>query len=406
MNTKKCFLLICINICQVCFGQATSSIYGIARKTTPSSLFLANINSTTGTITNISSVSLGSGFINNGCDIDPINQIFFYQDASSKFMSIDLVTGNVVSSPTMTNINADNFDFFEYNCVDSTIYGIARKNSPTELFLAKINPTTGVVTNISQTSIGSGFINIGCAIDPINNKFFYKDISSKFMSIDLVSGNIISNPLITNPNADHFDFFAYNYIDSTIYGIARKNSPAELFLAKIDPSTGIVTNISSNSIGTSFINNGCTIDPVNKIFYYQDIAAKFMSIDMVTGNLISNPSMTNINANFFDFFEYSNNSYCSHPNFINNSSVTNHSMLQYPNPLTEQLTVEYELTDDFSTAEIIIYSAIGVEIKRLTVDNNINKITIDVAEIESGNYFYEFRTPDGFRTFKKIIIQR
>jgi hypothetical protein len=54
-----------------------------------------------------------------------------------------------------------------YAQVSNTFYGLARKNTPAnEIFLATVNPTTGVVTNVSPSSL-SPIVNLtGAALDP------------------------------------------------------------------------------------------------------------------------------------------------------------------------------------------------------------------------------------------------
>ena len=64
-----------------------------------------------------------------------------------------------------------------YAQIDSTIFGLARKNNPNAIYFAKINPTTGVVSNISGTSLATCINVTGSAstIDPTKGEFYFRD---------------------------------------------------------------------------------------------------------------------------------------------------------------------------------------------------------------------------------------
>src|SRR6185436_1628236 len=91
---------------------------------------------------------------------------------------------------------------------------------------------------------------------------------------------------------------AFGQTDPCIYGLARKSVTQEIYFAKINPSTGVVTNVSTSSLANS-LTLGSTIDPFRKIFYFTS-GGKFNGVDMITGSIITNPTITNINGTYFD----------------------------------------------------------------------------------------------------------
>jgi len=261
------FMLFLFLLGTSAFSQNDTTIYGLAHKSSPAEIYLAKINPATGVVSNISSAPIASA-VSGSTTIDPVNKMFYFTQYGGTFSAVNLVTGNVISNPPVTN--ATYFEGFHFNCTDNTIYGLARNTSPPEIFLAKINPLTGVVTNISSSSLANNITGSATALDP-QNKIFYFTTNSKFVGVSLETGNIVSSPSMSNSNGTFFEGFLYNRDDATIYGLARNGSPPEIYFAKINPATGIVTNISNASLA-SIIINGTAIDPVNRIFYFDKIS--------------------------------------------------------------------------------------------------------------------------------------
>jgi hypothetical protein len=69
--------------------------------------------------------------------------------------------GGEVSELVLSFILSASFSFAQ---LGSTMFGLAR-NSPSGVFLATMDPTTGIATNLSQTSISSSINLTGAAGD-------------------------------------------------------------------------------------------------------------------------------------------------------------------------------------------------------------------------------------------------
>jgi hypothetical protein len=70
-----------------------------------------------------------------------------------------------------------------------------------------MDPTTGIATNLSQTSISSSINLTGAALNPYTNQFcFFGD--NGLLSIDLFTGLESNTATINNPNGTgYFDLF-------------------------------------------------------------------------------------------------------------------------------------------------------------------------------------------------------
>jgi hypothetical protein len=197
--------------------------------------------------------------------------------------------------------------------ISNTFYGLARKNTPVpQLFLSSINPSTGVVSNISPSSLGPLVNLTSAALNPNTNTFHYVG-GNVFKSIDLTTGTIVSTAIINNPIANStFENFRFNNADSSIYGLARRvvfdsvnnTYQNEVFLATINVASGLVTQISPNSVGLGFALAGSAIDPHLNVFYYST-GLNLIGLDMFNGTVYSNAPITMSNGVVFDNFTYS-----------------------------------------------------------------------------------------------------
>ena len=201
---------------------------------------------------------------------------------------------------------------FSFAQLGSTMFGLAR-NAPSGVFLATMDPVTGIATNLSPTSISTSINLTGAALNPYTNQFcFFGDNGLK--SIDLFTGLESNTATISNPNGTgYFDLFRFNTSDSLMYGLSRRNIPnpqtgglmGAMYLATIDANKGIISEISPSSIGQSFAYAGSAIDPHQMVFYYSN-GSQLVGLDMYTGGIFSSPTLTFPNGGQnFDNFTYS-----------------------------------------------------------------------------------------------------
>jgi hypothetical protein len=219
-------------------------------------LLLAKINTTTGTITQISPNSIGQGYAMAGSAIDPYQMVYFYSTGSN-LVGIDMYTGLVYSNTAMQLPPNSHFDNFTYSCVDTALYGLVRSNyfnsvnpfviDSTTIRLGKINPTSGVITVLSSTSLyGSGYsLNAGAAIDP-NNMTYYYSTGDFLVGASLYNGHQNSLDSIQFADGSYFDLMR-NFDNCRAINIIRSNNStgiAEINQNKIsiapNPSSSII----------------------------------------------------------------------------------------------------------------------------------------------------------------------
>jgi Secretion system C-terminal sorting domain len=197
------------------YNISDNSLYCLASTFTGNNnftgMYLSKFNTETGVLNSVSQNSIGTGYQLAGNAIDPLQMVYYYSTGST-FMGLDLYTGGIYSNPTITfsNPNEYNFSNFTYNCADNTTYGLVTENTqipnpnfpfPVNIYkmrLGKINPTTGVVTTISETPLptSSYSVNAGSTIDPDTNIYYYSDGAIVY-GISLITGLQVSASTLT-----------------------------------------------------------------------------------------------------------------------------------------------------------------------------------------------------------------
>ena len=203
--------------------------------------------------------------------------------------------------------------FSTYSQLGNTMFGLARTTNPAAVYIATMNPATGIATNVGQTSVSTSINLTGAALNPYSNQFcFIGDNGLK--SIDLTTGQITNTATVNNPNGlGYFDLFRFNTSDSFMYGLSRRNitNPQSgavtgaMYLATIDATTGTITEISPSSVGQGFAYSGSAIDPHQMVFYFST-GSQLVGLDMYNGSIFSNPTLSFPNGGQnFDNFTYS-----------------------------------------------------------------------------------------------------
>ena len=190
-------------------------------------------------------------------------------------------------------------------------YGLARRTSGSlNVYLSKINPADGRVTNLSTSSVATTVNLTGAALDPYANYFYFMG-GFDIKTLDLSTGNLVRSVTISNDSgAQNFFNFRFNNSDSTVYGLASRvtvtdsSTTSEMFLATINPVTGLITTISTTSIGSGSALASSAIDPYQRVFYYSTGSA-IVGLDMYTGSIYSTVSIAVTDGVSFDNIAYS-----------------------------------------------------------------------------------------------------
>ncbi|MFH1297775.1 MAG: T9SS type A sorting domain-containing protein [Bacteroidota bacterium] len=394
----KKILLISIFSLGYMFSQAQidSVIYGISVVSSGTGLYLAKISAQSGVVTNISqnAVSFTSGY--NGRAIDPVNHIF-YQCLDSVLLKFNLQTGDLLEAVQLIQYQTSMFYGLEYNCVDSTLYGLAWDNTGQAVWLASLDPNTGVVDIISGNPIAPSYrILTYTTLDPYHNIFYFETTNNMLIGVDFQSGGIISESVIDLPSGQYFGPIIFNCYDSIVYGLAG-NMTLGRKLAMINPNTGEVTLISQNIIANSIQNNPATLDPFQEYYYFIGGDTTFNAADLQTGELVVSSPIIPFPGTYFANFFY--NHPCLEIQVIVHD-FGKKSISIFPNPADDQITIKIfsgtinsiQLVDIFGK---VLYSGNKVIDLRITINSEV---------IPEGFYYLIVHTSEGFFV-EKIIVK-
>lgn len=78
----------------------------------------------------------------------------------------------------------------------------------------------------------------------------------------------------------------------------------------------------------------------------------------------------------------------------------------FPNPTTDEVTINCTLPQDVSNGEIVFFNLQGKEIKRFTIDRTYTTLHISTSDIASGMYYYQLQTTRRNSVCKKLIVTK
>jgi hypothetical protein len=442
---KKLLVILFALISYQTYSQTSNVLHGIVRKNYYSTAYdpfdstitfqqfdsctirLGYTDPSVGFIYNTGSFTYNQTINLTGAALNPYNNTYMSMGAVN-LNTFDLNTGAIINQvQTYNPIAPSYFDNFRFNQSDSNLYGLARRNyydpitmqTIGEVYLAKANTQTGLITQISPTSVGYGFALAGSAIDPYQMVYYYST-GANLVGLDLYTGAIYSSVSIQIPNGIAFDNFTYSCVDTALYGLIRQNyfsyiynplSPldsiqvldsATVQLGRINPNTGIVKAISPYSIinGGYSLNAGAAIDPNNKIYYFNN-GANLIGVSMVTGAIVSSNALTFADGEFFEMMRNTENCYAANPvrlNFaanLNNRLSSKNAINCYPNPVENQLNIN----SNVNISNIRIYDITGKLVLEKTNPNN--NPSINTEGLTSGLYLVRLTTED-----QQVLVQK
>lgn len=208
-----------------------------------------------------------------------------------------------------------------------------------------------------------------------------------------------TNPdiVFSNPNEFNFTNFSYNCADETVYGLVVKNTQVqnpnvpfpsmiyEMRFGKINPSTGVVTNISEVPLPTAAysVNAGSTIDPITGTYYFSN-GSNVFGISLETGLVTSTTAINNEEGSVINMMTNYNNclgAIATRTNTTLNLQQPNleANITLYPNPVSTMLTIT-------SSMAIDALEVIDMHGKTVKSSNNPSN-NLDVQDLQVGVYF-------------------
>jgi hypothetical protein len=405
-------------LCGLQVMWAQQPILGLARTTNPPSVRLATLDPSTGVLSPLSSGSVSNSINLTGAAYDfYLQRYYFIGDGG--LVGVDANTGVSLGSVALTNPLAPSyFDNFRFNPSDSLLYGLARRNvtnpqtglTQGEMFLATIDPLTGVISQISSTSIGQSYALSGSAIDPQLMLYYYTD-GSHLQALDLYNGTIFSSSTFSFPNGgQYFDNFTYNCADATMYGLIRNTTSTTMTFGKVDPATGVVTQIGSSPLNVYgfTVNGSSTIDPTTGTYYFVSTmgGVTIYGISLQTGQITQTISVTNPAGSsplYFDMMRSPSDCFDAaavrlNPALSVADSKDPQTLQIVPNPFEQHLQIAAQQ----AILSLQLLNANGQKIFSWTATEPSNQASIELPALPSGVYFATIQTPSGILQQKLV----
>ncbi|HCB63233.1 MAG: hypothetical protein A2W93_11320 [Bacteroidetes bacterium GWF2_43_63] len=305
--------------------------------------------------------------------------------------SIDVTNGSIISNPFFS-ITGSTVRELKYDNTNDLLYGLYWDGA--QFFLASVNPTNGLHTQIGTNPIsGLGSTLQGVtAFDENHHRYFALE-SNQIFSIDAITGALISSPIMSLTADEHLLHFYYNTALDTLNGLIHNSLTQIYTLISINTTTGVITRIGS---GTTFGNGDgtSTIDQLNQQYFYNyttgGTATYLATMDIATGNLVSNNSIPISNGSNIHSISYDNiknnlygiqweNDSVSSITTINNPD----EVIIYPVPTFDNIIIESSSV----LGDITIVDYIGQV--ALQTKSDKKREQIDISNLASGVYILE-----------------
>lgn len=385
---KLFFLFVLLIACSYALAQVDSLTYGITALKQGPGLFLSKINASDGNVTNISINAIPhfpGGF---GRTIDPLNHLFYYLNGKD-LLAFSLKTGDLIRSVPVINFLNSVFEGIAYNYWDSSLYGLAVDAAAANIRLAVLDPFTGTVTSVSDSSLAhSCSILTGTALDPVHGVYYFQAMSdtiNHLIAVDLHSGRMISDLPIAVKPGESFGPMEYNCRDSSLYGLTG-NYFLGRKLSKINPLNGELSVLSKFPLADTILNEYVTIDPFNGVFYFESVDHTYRGVNISTGDLVSLIPITAPEGSFFTGFLFNYACYVHRPSFIDEKN-TEPLITVFPNPVSCILNlssveplIRIEILD-FTGRQVLVENCRGLKV-----------FSTDLSELGEGLYILRMST--------------
>jgi hypothetical protein len=139
-------------------------------------------------------------------------------------------------------------------------------------------------------------------------------------------------------------------------------------------------------------------DTVFSTHFYSDTSSRGISI--VAYTFFEN---NNRNDSVMVIFKYSGLHVGIKEHVITNRVQTSKI---YPNPANQYTNIKYSLSDDISSARLVVYNLLGSVVKEyiINVNSSIGELSINTSDLENGMYYYSFIADDKIYLTKKLVV--
>ena len=122
----------------------------------------------------------------------------------------DLYSGDLISDVPIAIDPEDRFGPLEFNCHDSTLYGLTGSYQHGRK-LASIDPDNGTVTVLSKLIVADTILNEPVTVDPFKKILYFESSDRTLRGADLISGDLVAYSIITPLPETYFTGFMFNH---------------------------------------------------------------------------------------------------------------------------------------------------------------------------------------------------
>lgn len=268
----------------VVFNPSDSGYYGLIIQTNEldASILFGKIDPLTGIVEVLSDTSI-TQFLMPGRNIINPYEMIYYLLTDSQIIGIDMYTGDIYSTATITNPYGAQFDNMSFNCKDGVIYGLIPAIDTQLVFLGKLDPFTGAVELVFETAVDttyfiSGLGTANSAIDPVTNTYYYIS-AGNLKGIDLADGSITFENSIYDMEGRYFGLFHHV---QDCFGAQRTRFATGINTTTLAQQFILTPNPTKDFINISFSENIQTLQLMNaagQIVLAKDVNAKNITIN-------------------------------------------------------------------------------------------------------------------------------
>jgi hypothetical protein len=366
---KKSLSLALLLVSRLVFAQTP---YAIWEDQQNNNYRYVRLNPATGVKTNVATLPPLVGFV--GTDASAYNfnlnrYHFVAQTSTSKILyTLNGLNGSVIFSPVMTNTVVG----IEYNCADSTLYGI--EVSGNTYNFVKVDPVTAAITVVAPVSNMQGYVGGSFSLDLQAQVYTFKALTStvfKLRSLAVATGAV----LYDNTFPDNVVGHKYSPTDNAVYGMWDNGGVYQL--EKINYTAGTHSTVASYTVmSTGFLGQMFSMsqngDYTLRAFDKNNQMSLF-TLDCTSGAVI-NYSNTSDNAVGFE-----------EPVCVTGSTAAGTASVPafnlFPNPAASEIRISPAQEDCFL---LEIYDARGTCVKRMEMTG---ETSLSLAQLPPGAYW-------------------
>jgi len=343
---------------------------------------LSTINPTTGMITQIAPIPAVQFYVlgNKRCISTHDSTYTFagHDGTDVRLYTVTLDSAIVLSSPTFN----DNVVGLQYNCNDSTIYGLEEVGGGYNL--VSIDRITGTTSQIGFVSGVTAYVGDGFVLDVNKGVYHFFGLFGsiiKMYSIDINSGLVTSSPSFP----DNVTGLAYSCQDSSVYGLWEDGFDYKL--ERINPTTGVHGTVGVlTNIDPGFVAESASINYFGEYVYrgFSNSNNVLISVNVQNASIIDTVAFSS-NVSGIDYYVC-----CSDPiipvaieeNFEENT------LSIYPNPFNTFTKVEWDQAIYDGKAELydiagkLVYEEFGVSGASYKLNRSLLKTGVYFIKIE------------------------